>query len=158
MAEPNTFTGFCNHLGVWKFDHPDQVDRFVARKFTGCELTVTIEDKAIAKTRLQESGFHAMLKPWVAEGHQIDVLKRTMLEAVFGLKEVPHPVTGEVFLVLREPHTSKLTKAQYSELIERTLEIAAGCGVILEAPNEYKARKLKERRAAEKAARKGRAA
>ena len=47
-------------------------------------------------------------------------------------------------LVLREPHTSKLSRAKYSELIERTLEIAGECGVILVAPNEYRERKAKE--------------
>jgi hypothetical protein len=60
--------------------------------------------------------------------------------------EHTNPITGEVTMVLREPHTSKLPRTKYSELIERTLDIAAGCGHVLEAPSEYRQRKERERR------------
>jgi hypothetical protein len=49
-------------------------------------------------------------------------------------------------MVLAEPHTSKLSRAQYAELIERTLEIAAECGVVLEAPQDYRERHEREAR------------
>jgi hypothetical protein len=90
-----------------------------------------------------------MISPWAkAEGHRIDDLKRDLLRAIFGEQEHVNPITGEITMVLREPHTSKLNRAKYSELIERTLEIAAECGHVLEAPHEYRERKAREARRA----------
>ncbi len=146
-----TFDGFVTAQGKLTLDRPGMFKAFVAKKFTGCEVVVSVEDKALAKTRLQECGFHAMLKPWCAEGHDIDVLKYALKKQIFGEKEAVDPITGEVTMVLRKPHTSTLTKAEYSELIERTLEIAAGCGVLLEAPSEYKDRKRREAKKAKAA-------
>lgn len=83
-----------------------------------------------------------MLGPWAKEGHRIDDLKADLLREIFGEMEHVNPITGEVTMVLREPHTSTLNRVQYSELIERTLQIAAECGVVLRAPHEY--RKAKE--------------
>lgn len=98
---------------------------------------LTIAKRSEAKTRLQEKGFHAMIQPWARdEGHEIDDLKRYLLGAIFGYRDEKSPLTGE--RLLNEPHTSKLSKEQYSELIERTMQIAAECGVILVASEEYK--------------------
>jgi hypothetical protein len=47
--------------------------------------------------------------------------------------------------VLAQPHTARLTVSQFSELIERTLELAAEDGVWLEAPDEYTKRQQKRR-------------
>ena len=154
MSDVPVFYAFVSEDGVLTMDHRVQFKAYYRRKFKGCEVAITIEDKAIAKTRLQEKGFHSCLKPWVAEGHRIDDLKHFLLKEIFGTRESVNPITGEVVIVLAEPHTSKLSKAQYSELIERTLEIAAGCGVILEAPSEYKARKKAEQQRATRAGRK----
>ena len=137
-------------------DFPAQYRAFVAKLAgdTGANICIEVYPRAARKSRRQESGFHAMLAPWAAEGHRIDDLKRFLLHEVFGEREVTNPITGVVTMELREPHTSTLTMAQYSELIERSLEIAAGCGVILQAPDEY--RRQRERR--EKQARKAKAA
>lgn len=148
IRERREFVGFVDDTGKLTLDHPAQFKAFVARAFKSCEVVVSVEDKAVAKTRRQERGFHAMLKPWCAEGHRIEDLKRFVLAEVFGLREVVNPITGEVTQVLAEPHTSKLSKAQYSELIERTLAIAAECGVILEAPSEWTARTTRKRKQA----------
>lgn len=103
----------------------------------------------IPKSRKQEKGFHAMIQPWAkSEGHQIDDLKRDLLRHIFGEREHLNPITGEVTMVLREPHTSKLNRAKYSELIERTLEVAAACGHVLIAPNEWRMEQERKRRAA----------
>ncbi len=113
----------------------------------GEEFNITLEDVEIKKTRLQERGFHAMIQPWAKEeGHQIDDLKRDLLREIFGEREHMNPITGDVEMVLREPHTSTLSKTKYSELIERTLEIGARCGHVLVAPNEWRERKERERR------------
>src|SRR5690606_9292272 len=111
-------------------------------KLAGQPVDVMIAPQGAAKTRLQEKGFFAMISPWAkSEGHRIDDLKRDLLRHIFGEQEHVNPITGELTMVLREPHTSTLSRAKYSELIERTLEIAGECGVILEAPQEYRQRK-----------------
>lgn len=97
-------------------------------------------------TRKQEKGFHAMISPWAKEdGHAIEDLKHDLLAEIFGKREHVDSLTGEVVMVLREPHTSKLNKKKYNELIERTLDIAARMGHVLEAPSEYLERKASER-------------
>lgn len=143
--DPAVFVGKVDKDGKVHLDFPTQQRAFCKRKFAGQCVDVVIASPGALKTRLQESGFHAMITPWAKEeGHRIDDLKRDLLREIFGEQEHTSPITGEVSMVLREPHTSKLNRAKYSELIERTLEIAAGCGHMLEAPNEYRERKAKE--------------
>lgn len=118
----------------------------LAQYGVGEEFQLAIEEMDAHHSRLQESGFHAMISPWAKEGgHKIADLKRDLLAEIFGLREHVDVLTGVVVLLLVEPHTSKLSKKKYNELIERTLEIAARMGHVLEAPNEYKRRKAKER-------------
>jgi hypothetical protein len=128
------------------------VFRQAMREFADGRVVIRIETEevaALSKTRLQEKGFHAMIAPWAkAEGLSIDDLKHDLLREVFSLKEHVDRFTGEVSMVLREPHTSKLSRKDYSELIERTLQIAAECGHELVAPNEYREWKARQRRSA----------
>lgn len=152
-ADPAIFTGLVDDNGVVHLEHPAQQRAYCKRKLAGKCVDVMIAEQGLLKSRLQECGFHAMISPWAKdEGHNIDDLKDDLLREIFGTREHTNPITGEVSLVLREPHTSKLSRAKYSELIERTLEIAGECGVILEAPNEYRQRKEKEAKRARRAA------
>ena len=150
------FTGTVDSEGRIHLDFPSQQRAFCKKKHAGEAVDVIIAPAGLAKSRLQESGFHAMISPWAREeGHRIDDLKDDLLRVVFGQMERINPITGEISMVLREPHTSKLSRAQYSELIERTLDIAAECGVILVAPNEYRERKEAEARKARRTEAKG---
>lgn len=145
--------------GHVRFAHPAQAHAYLRGKFAGQVIVGQFYPHREKRNDRQNRGFHAMVAPWAkAEGHRIDDLKDDLLEAVFGTIEVTSLVTGEVRKVLAEPHTSKLTVGQFSELIDRTLEIAAEQGVILVAPDEYRRAKEKERRRLERAAQKGRAA
>jgi hypothetical protein len=144
------FVGKVDDNGRIHLDFPSQQIAYCKRKLAGQCVDVIVAPAGHAKTRLQEKGFHSMISPWArGEGHRIDDLKRDLLRAVFGEQEHVNPLTGEITMVLREPHTSKLNRAQYCELIERTLNIAAECGVVLIAPNEY--REMKEKEAKRKA-------
>jgi hypothetical protein len=148
--DPAVFVATVNDDGRVMFDHPTQLRNYCKAKLAGQCVDVLIAPTGHAKTRLQEAGFHAMITPWAREeGHRIDDLKRDLLRAVFGEQEHTNPITGEVSMVLREPHTSKLNRAKYCELIERTLELGAECGVVLIAPSEY--REMKEKAAKRKA-------
>lgn len=144
-ADPAVFTGLVDAEGRIHLEHPKQQVAYCKRKLAGKCVDVMVAEQGLMKSRLQESGFHAMITPWAkAEGHRIDDLKRDLLREIFGELEHTNPINGVVTMVLREPHTSTLSRAKYSELIERTLEIAGECGVILEAPNEYRERKARE--------------
>lgn len=147
--DPAIFTGTVDSEGRIHLDFASQQRAYCKGKLAGQAIEVMVAPAGLMKSRLQECGFHAMITPWAREeGHRIDDLKRDILRAVFGEMEHTNPITGEVSMVLREPHTSKLSRAKYSELIERTLDIAAECQFILVAPNEYRERKAKEARKA----------
>jgi hypothetical protein len=151
--DPAVFTGLIDADGCVHLEHPAQQRAYCKRKLAGQCVDIIIAPQGAMKTRLQEAGFHAMVTPWAkSEGHRIDDLKRDLLRAIFGEMEHVNPITGEIMMVLREPHTSTLSRAKYSELIERTLEIAGECGVVLEAPHEHRERKARERRKAAKEA------
>lgn len=143
--DPALFVGKVDADGRIHLDFPAQQVAYCKRKLAGQCVDIVIAAAGEMKSRLQEKGFHAMIAPWAkSEGHQVDDLKRDLLRHVFGEREATNAITGEIQMVLREPHTSKLSRAKYSELIERTLEIAGECGVILEAPHEYRERKERE--------------
>ena len=154
-ADPAVFLGRVDENGVVKLDFPQRQRAYCKAKLTGQCVDVIITPQGDLKSRLQECGFHASISPWAREaGIDIEDLKDDLLRIVFGEREHTDPITGEVRMVLREPHTSKLSRAKYSELIERSADIAAECGYVLELPHEYRERKERE---AKKAA-KGRAA
>lgn len=152
-ADPSIFLAVVDAEGELQFEFPQQQRAYCKRKLAGQCVDVIVCEQGLMKSRLQEKGFHAMITPWAkGEGHRLDDLKVDLLRAIFGEQEHTNPITGEVSMVLREPHTSTLSRAKYSELIERTLEIAGECGVILEAPQEYRQRKEREARKKAKAA------
>ena len=109
---------------------------------TGAEVVIFVADKAWLKTRQQEKGFHAMIQPLAKEkGWTIRELKDYFLGEIFG--RTHSKIDGREILV--EPSTAALNKQQYSELIERTLELAATeFDFWLEAPSEWTARKEQE--------------
>ena len=147
MINDKPFYGFAQPGGKLTLDFKTPFTAWISKLAgtTGAEVVIFVADKAWLKTRQQEKGYHAMLKPLCeAKGFDVEDAKDYMLARVFGVSV--SKIDGREILV--EPHTSRLSKAKYSELIERTLEIAARMGVILEAPNEYTERKEKERKAA----------
>jgi hypothetical protein len=145
--DPAVFIGTVDADGAIHLDFPAQQRAYCKARLAGQCVDVIVAPQGVMKTRLQECGFHAMIQPWArAEGHRIDDLKRDLLRAIFGEQEHVNPISGEVTMTLREPHTSTLSRAKYSELIERTLEIAAECGHVLLAPNEWRERQTKKMR------------
>lgn len=136
MTPRPVFVGFVDDSGKLRLDCPSQFRAYMGR-LKGEEVCVELYKRSAHKSRDQEAGFHAMITPWARdEGHQIDALKRDLLIEIFGMSEKVSPLTKQP--IPNEQHTSKLTMAQYSELIERTLDIAAECGYILVAPDEWK--------------------
>lgn len=137
------------------FVHGGQARAYLKR-FAGQLISAQFYPVQAKRTSRQNRGFHACITPWARErGWEIETLKQFLLGRIFGWHEFVDPTTGEVLKVLAEPHTSTLTVAQFCELIDRTLELAAEDGVFLVAPDEH--RRAREA-AARQAARKGKAA
>lgn len=137
--------------GRWWVEFPDQVGAWVAHLAAGrvADLIVRITDADDEKTRLQENGFHAMIRPWsVASGKSIDALKQIVLAHAFGTFDYTHPSTGLAVTLLHEPSTARLSKKKYSQLIETALQLAAedSPAVYLLAPDEYRLIKETEQR------------
>lgn len=155
------FTGYAHVGGKLDIDFPAQVKarvRALAGE-TGAAVRFWFVDAHEAKSRLQEKGFHAMVSPWAKErGWRIDDLKHFLLKRIFGTHDFVDPITGEVFPVLAEPHTSKLTRRQYCDLIEGAMEIAAEDDYYLTAPDEYRKAKEAAAKQAAREAKNGRAA
>jgi hypothetical protein len=128
FVRPDTRVAF-DDLRLW--------DAF-KKSLTGKRVVITIEREVDARTRLQEKGFHSAIQPWARErGWQIADLKRFLLGRIFGYQEQVSTLTGERLLV--QPHTSKLSKEDYSFLIDQTLILAAEDGYVLVAPDEFRA-------------------
>jgi hypothetical protein len=147
-----SFVGFVREgSSEVDFDVPAAYRAYV-RRFQGEEVEVEIRKRRAKRSLDQNAALHAMLTPWCLEGHLMDDLKRDVLRAVFGTREVVNAITGELEVVLAKPHTSKLNTQEFAFLMERAVEIAAECGVILELPDEYNARKAEAAKKAGKAA------
>lgn len=111
-----------------------QIAAVLLRVKNGSTIIIEMFDVPQRRTAAQNDGFHAMIRPWAAEeGHDIDDLKRDLLGTVFGWEDSPLGATR----VPLQPSTSALTKEQFSELITRTVDIAASTGYILQLPSEY---------------------
>ena len=115
-----------------------QITTLLSRVKDGTDIVIEMFEKPVRRSMAQNDAFHAMVRPWAKEeGWDIDELKRDLLGTVFGWEGSP---LGEN-RVPKKPHTSQLTKEEFVELMERTVEIAARQGVILQLPDEYNASK-----------------
>jgi len=113
-----------------------QVAAFLSKMPDG-DVIIAIAPKGAKRSKPQNDGFHAMITPWARDGgHDITDLKRDLLGTVFGWKDSPLSETRVPII----EHTSDLTVEQFSELMERTVIIAAQLPspVILTLPSEYR--------------------
>lgn len=154
------FVGFCDDAGELGYDMPDAYRAFMQKQMAGKVVEVEIREKGRKRTLAQNNGLHVMLTPWcLQEGHYMDDLKRDLLEAIFGTREIENAITGQIVTVLEKPHTSRLTVAEFCHLMEQACVIAAGCGVRLVLPDEYKQMKADAaKQAAREAKKRGKAA
>lgn len=152
MADHEPHRGYIDAQGRMDWDAPAAVCAFLRVRFAGRRVEVRFCEEHGGKTKAQADGFHAMITPWARErGWAIDALKQWLLREIFGTVDFVHPRTSEVVEVLAEPHTSALTKAQYGELIERSMQLAAEAdGIVLTAPDEYRRQREARRQQAER--------
>lgn len=152
MAEHEPLRGFLDDQARMQWDEPQAVGAFLRRLgLAGKRVEVLFREEHGGRTKAQSDGFHAMVSRWARDrGIGIESLKQWLLGEVFGMVDFVHPRTGVVVEVLAEPHTSDLTKAQFSHLIEETLRLAAEDGYALTAPDEYRRQQEERQRAAER--------
>lgn len=143
MSEPLVIPADVDAQGVVHLDIPSSRHRALCRaRFAGQRVDVEIRQRKSKRSLDQNKWLHAAFKGWADHlGYGVDELKRELLEIVFGTDEVVSPVSGEVRVVLREPHTAALNTAQFSELMERAMVEAANTGYLIEEPDEWKRRR-----------------
>lgn len=128
--------------GRVSFAHAPQARAYLRGKFKGQCIVAQFYEHRTKRSGAQNRALHALASAWGRErGWRIEDLKQFLLAKVFGWLEFIDPLTGEVYKVLAEPHTSTLKMGQFCELVEATLELAAEDGVVLLAPDEFKRQK-----------------
>jgi hypothetical protein len=148
MADPLVIPGDMDEHGVVHLDMPRAAVQAICRKrWAGQRVDVEIRSRKSKRSDLQNKALHAAWKGWADFlGYDVDELKREMLAKVFGTVDMKSPLTGAVVVVPVEPHTSTLNTAQFAELMESAVQVAAETGYLLELPDEWKARKAKAAR------------
>jgi len=133
------FPGDCDARGRIVFDIPAQVIAFCRKRFAGKRVDVEIRDRKAKRSDRQNRAYHAAIKPWADFlGDDVEGVKRDMLALVFGAHDEASKVTGEIRRVLEKPHTSMLTTAEFSELMDRTVITAAETGYVMPLPDEFR--------------------
>jgi hypothetical protein len=118
-------------------DFPNVYRAYLRRFPADTELEVELRRRSSKRTLRQNNAFWALITPWAHElGVDPDDLKRDLLGLTFGMKEIVSGITGEVRQVPVQPHSSHLSVADFCTLIDRTMELAAGAGYVMEAPAE----------------------
>lgn len=142
---PRTFYGFV-HEGKLVLSAKVSFAEHVRKHFKeGDDIEITVAPKRSRRTKAQNAAFYAaLLAPWAEqEGHDVDDLKRDLLGTIFGWSDKKSPLTGQP--VPLKAHTSDLTVEEGSIFIDRSIQIAAECGVFLLAPDEYREKKGRRR-------------
>ena len=140
MTDPVVLAGDCADDGTLHLDLPRKaVQALCAARFKGQRVDVEIRARKSQRSARQNAAFHAALTPWAKElGYHVEELKDELLGLVWGYEERVSKLTGEVQRVLVKPHTSKLTTAEFSELMEHTVMQAAQTGYVMLLPDEFK--------------------
>ena len=134
------FPGDCDEKGRIVFDIPAQVVAFCRKAFAGKRVDVEIRQRKAKRSDRQNRAYHAAIKPWADFlGDDVESVKQDMLALVFGSHLHRSKVSGEWVRVLEKPHTSTLTVAEFSQLMDRTVITAAQTGYVMPLPDEFRA-------------------
>ncbi len=144
-----TFRGFCDESGVFTLDYPEQFRRFVAAKFKGEEIELEVRKRRTKRSDKQNRLLWALLTPWAHFlGYEPVELKDELLGLLWGYEEHISKLTGEVVRVPNKARSSRLTTAEFTELIDFMAIKAAETGYVMELPSESPRRAKDARREA----------
>ena len=140
--DPLVCAGEVDADGRLHLDLPAAQHRAVLKaRFAGERVDVEVRLRKSRRSDKQNRALHAAWKGWADHlGYPVDELKREMLMQVFGADICEAPALG-IFgrMGPRKPHTSALTTAEFAELMDRAVQVAAETGYVLELPDEWKA-------------------
>ena len=141
-----TFQGDCDARGRIAFDVPQAVTAY-CRRYAGQRVDVEIRPRKAKRTDRQNRLFWALLTPWARDlGYAADELKDELLALLWGTEQRPSKLTGELRQVPVKGHSSALTVAEFTELIDFMLTKAAETGYVMELPDEERAARRKDAR------------
>ena len=137
----STFIGFCEQDGTWALDNQRQFDSYVAAKFRGEEIEIEVRKRRTRRSDQQNKLLWALLTPWSHFlGYEPTELKDELLGLLWGYEEHTSKLTGEVLRVPNKGRSSKLTTAEFSELIDFMAIKAAETGYVMDLPDEARTR------------------
>ena len=136
-----TFVGFVEPDGRLTLDAPKVFKAYVAAKFKGEEIELEIRRRRTKRSDQQNKLLWALLTPWAHFlGYEPTELKDELLGLLWGYEEHVSKLTGEVVRVPDKGRSSKLTTAEFSELIDFMAIKAAETGYVMDLPSEARTR------------------
>lgn len=145
MAEPLVCGADCDDEGRLHLDLPrSQYQALVRARFRGQRVDVEIRARKAQRSHRQNAAFWAAVTPWARElGYEPNELKDELLGLLWGFDEHPSPLTGEVRRVPVKGRSSKLSTAEFCELMEFAVIKAAETGYVMLLPDEFRAAQRK---------------
>lgn len=145
MAEPFICGADCDDTGRLHLDLPVAQYRAIVRaRFQGQRVDVEIRPRKSRRSGAQNAAFWAAVTPWARElGYEPVELKNELLGLLWGYDEHVSPLTGEVRRVPVKGASSKLTTAEFCELMEFAVMKAAETGYVMLLPDEFRAAQRK---------------
>ena len=137
-----TFRGFTDHDGEFRLD-PIDAAKFKAYRqhFKGEECEFDFRKRRTRRSDQQNKLLWALLTPWAHFlGYEPTELKDELLGLLWGYEEHTSKLTGEVLRVPNKGRSSKLTTAEFSELIDFMAIKAAETGYVMDLPDEARTR------------------
>ena len=132
MIVADVFIGVVQN-GKLHLDWRKQFDAYLSQ-FEGHEVEVSVRKRKSKRSLKQSAFLHAAIKPWADElGYTVEELKLALLGECFGY----HTVRGVSMPV--KLHTSQLNTQEFCDLTELMMQKAAEDGVLILAPDEFRA-------------------
>lgn len=146
LDKPNVFTAFVDDAGHFAIDNREAFRRYVAAKFKGHEVTVTVEKKTRKRTLDQSAYWWAVPVKILADelGYTPNQMHYALLGEYGGYESGP---TGQA--VPKVASSSELNTEEFAKLIDWVLDWAPSqLNVVIPPPDpEWRQRRAKEREA-----------
>lgn len=134
----------------------------VAQVGEGEDMEMRIRPVPTQRSVQANAAFHACLFEWAAAKglsgkaaeEWVDQVKDDLLALRWGYIVRQNQFTGEITKSLVKPHTSTLTRPEFTEIFDLAAQQASEDHFVMTMPDEYKALKAAEQQQAEREARK----
>ena len=150
MSAPLVIPGEIAEDGVIRLDLPrTSVQALCKARFAGQRIDCEFRPRKSKRTAQANAAFHAGLFEWAAHKQLageparvwVEDMKDDLLGLCWGYVVRQNQLTGEITKRLVEPHTSRLTVAQFTELFDVALVEAAKDGHVWRLPGRHRQRR-----------------